>query len=284
MSLAYVILLALSGLSISLIAAAFSVVGLAKLFAGSAIAVGVMASALEFAKLVSAGFLYRYWKDTNFLMKTYLTLAVVVLSAITSMGIFGYLSSAYQRTSQDMKISDQKLATLDSERQNLEKEMKRIQAYIDEVPADRIARKIALQREAEPHLRALQDKINQNLVDQSNTKVEALSHRAEVGPIIYVADSFDAPVDTVAKLFILMFVIIFDPLAIVLIIATSMALRLHEVEKRNGLRVNETNGTSDTVAESTNPRKRKVADEKLGPTEGDLNGDSTTESSKEKQA
>ncbi|MBX3019580.1 MAG: hypothetical protein KF767_16955 [Bdellovibrionaceae bacterium] len=233
MSLAYVILLAISGLSISLIAAAFSVIGLAKLFAGSAIAVGVMASALEFAKLVSAGFLYRYWKDTNFLMRSYLTGAIIVLSGITSMGIFGYLSSAYQRTSQDMKISDQRLATLEGERVNLEKEMKRIQAYIDEVPPDRIARKIALQREAEPHLRSLQDKINQNLADQSKTKVEALSHRSEVGPIIYVADSFDAPVDSVAKIFILLFVLIFDPLAIVLVIATSMAIKIHEVEKKN---------------------------------------------------
>lgn len=233
MSLAYVILLAISGLSISLIAAAFSVIGLAKLFAGSAIAVGVMASALEFAKLVSAGFLYRYWTHTNFVMRVYLTGAIIVLSGITSMGIFGYLSSAYQRTSQDMKISDQRLATLEGERVNLEKEMKRIQAYIDEVPPDRIARKIALQREAEPHLRSLQDKINLNLADQSKTKVEALSHRSEVGPIIYVADSFDAPVDSVAKIFILLFVLIFDPLAIVLVIATSMAIKIHEVEKKN---------------------------------------------------
>lgn len=232
MSLAYVILLAISGLSISVIAAAFSVIGLAKLFAGSAMAVALMASALEFAKIVSAGFLYRYWQDTNFLMRIYLTTAIIVLSTITSMGIFGYLSSAYQKTSQDLKISDQRLATLDGEKQNLEKEMKRIQAYIDEVPADRIARKIALQREAEPHLRALQDKINGNLTEQSKTKVEALSHRSEVGPIIFVAESFDTPVDNVAKIFILLFVMIFDPLAIVLVIATSMALKIHENVKR----------------------------------------------------
>lgn len=249
MSLAYVILLAISGLSISLIAAAFSVIGLAKLFAGSAVAVGVMASALEFAKIVSAGFLYRYWKDTNFLMRAYLTGAIIVLSGITSMGIFGYLTAAYQRTAQDMKISDQRLATLDSERVNLEKEMKRIQAYIDEVPTDRIARKIALQREAEPHLRSLQDKISQNLTDQSKTKVEALAHRSEVGPIIYIAESFDAPVDSVAKIFILMFVLIFDPLAIVLIIATSMALKIHEVEKRNAPQEDDEDNENDQDGE-----------------------------------
>lgn len=246
MSLAYVILLAISGLSISVIAAAFSVIGLAKLFAGSAIAVAVMASALEFAKIVSAGFLYRYWKQTNFLMRTYLTGAIFVLSSITSMGIFGYLTSAYQKTSQDMKISEQRLATLDAERSNVEKEMKRIQSYIDEVPADRIARKIALQREAEPHLRSLQDKINQNLVDQSRTKVEMLAHRSEVGPIIFVAESFNSPVDSIAKTFILMFVLIFDPLAIVLIIATSMALKFHEQDKRMGrIRRRDDDGSED---------------------------------------
>lgn len=232
MSLAYVILLALSGFSISIIAAAFSVIGLTKLFAGSAMAVGLMAGALEFAKIVSAGFLYRYWKDTNLLMRVYLTGAIIVLSAITSMGIFGYLTSAYQKTAQDMKISDQRLSTLETERLNVEKEMKRIQSYIDEVPTDRIARKIALQREAEPHLRSLQEKINQNLVDVSKTKVEALAHRSEVGPLIFVAESFNTPVDSIAKIFILLFVLIFDPLAIVLIIATSMALKIHERTKR----------------------------------------------------
>lgn len=250
MSLAYVILLALAGFSISIIAAAFSVIGLTKLFAGSAIAVGLMATALEFAKIVSAGFLYRYWQQTNFLMRIYLTAAIVILSGITSMGIFGYLTNAYQKTSQELKISEQGLSTLDAERLNVEKEMKRIQAYIDEVPADRIARKIALQREAEPHLRALQEKINRNLVDQSKTKVSMLSHKSEVGPLIYVAESMETNVDKVARIFILLFVLIFDPLAIVLIIATSMALKIHEETPKVRRREEEDEETEDESEES----------------------------------
>src|SRR3954463_145655 len=99
MSRIYIILLMISALSISAIGAVFSVFGLTKLFSGAPITVGMMAASLEFAKLVSAGFIYRYWGHINFLMRNYLSAAVVILSCITSMGIFGYLSAAYEKSS-----------------------------------------------------------------------------------------------------------------------------------------------------------------------------------------
>ena len=88
-------ILGLSALAISGMAAFFSVTGIAMLFSGSFFAVALMAASLEVGKLVTASFLYRYWKVVNWLQKTYMTIAVVVLIGITSMGIFGFLSNSY---------------------------------------------------------------------------------------------------------------------------------------------------------------------------------------------
>ena len=86
----------LSALLIAGSAAFFSVFGLSKLFSGAALSVVVMAGSLEFGKIVAASFLYRYWNDINKLLKIYMTTGVVTLVLITSAGIFGYLSNAYQ--------------------------------------------------------------------------------------------------------------------------------------------------------------------------------------------
>src|SRR5579862_8299378 len=103
MSRLYIVLLGSAAILISLTGATFSIVGLTSLFAGRALTVGFMAGSLEFAKLVAAGFLYRYWGHINRLMRGYLSMAVIALSAITSMGIFGYLSAAYQKSSLPLK-------------------------------------------------------------------------------------------------------------------------------------------------------------------------------------
>ena len=89
-------LVGLSALLIAFSAAFFSVFGLSKLFAGATLSVIIMAGSLEFGKLVAASFLYRYWDKINFLQKFYMTLATVILILITSAGIFGFLSNAYQ--------------------------------------------------------------------------------------------------------------------------------------------------------------------------------------------
>jgi len=94
----------LSSLFIASCAAFFSIIGIGMLFSGSAIASMIMASSLEIGKLVATTFLYRYWKKSQLLLKTYLILAVVSLMFITSLGIFGYLTSAYQQSSIENKL------------------------------------------------------------------------------------------------------------------------------------------------------------------------------------
>ena len=92
------LIIAFSALSVSASAAFYSVSGLSKLFAGASLAVIIMASSLEISKLVTASLLYQYWDKLNKLLRTYLTIATIVLVLITSMGIYGFLSAAYQET------------------------------------------------------------------------------------------------------------------------------------------------------------------------------------------
>ena len=105
-------IIALSALAVSGSAAFYSVSGLSKLFAGATFAVIIMAASLEIAKLVIASLLYQYRKTLPFLLKTYLTTACIVLILITSMGIYGFLSAAYQETATKSEMVDKKVAVL----------------------------------------------------------------------------------------------------------------------------------------------------------------------------
>ena len=98
-------LIALSALSVSASAAFYSVFGLSKLFAGASTEVIIMAGSLELAKLVVASLLYQYWEDINKILRTYLSIATFILIIITSMGIYGFLSAAYQETYSKLTVN-----------------------------------------------------------------------------------------------------------------------------------------------------------------------------------
>jgi hypothetical protein len=112
------VVITLSALSVSASAAFYSITGLSKLFAGASLAVIIMASSLEVAKLVIASLLYQYWDKLNILLKVYLTIAVTVLILITSAGIYGFLSSAYQDTANKSSIIDQQVLALETKKQS----------------------------------------------------------------------------------------------------------------------------------------------------------------------
>ena len=109
-------LIAFSALAVSATAAFYSVTGLSKLFIGASFAVIIMAASLELAKLVIASYLYQYWTKTNILLKTYLTIAVLVLILITSAGIYGFLSSAYEQTASKNIVVEKRIAALESKK------------------------------------------------------------------------------------------------------------------------------------------------------------------------
>ena len=123
-------LLGITALSIAFAAAFFSVYGIATLFAGAFTFAAFMASTLEVGKIVSVIFLYRYWKKTQGFLKTYLGIAVFVLMLITSLGIFGYLSAAYQKSAIEFKEAQEKIVVVESKKVYLNEKIEQSKARI----------------------------------------------------------------------------------------------------------------------------------------------------------
>jgi hypothetical protein len=233
MNALFIIVLGVSAAVISITGACFSIAGLTKLFAGAPLAVGVMAAALEFCKMMAASFLHRNWRQLHFIMKIYMTMAVGVLMCITSMGIFGYLSYAYQRTASELKNTMVKIDYLESQQRKIQGEQDRVQKELDEIPASRITKKMEAQKEAEPHIQELQKQSIEVQMQLRNENLKKLSFQMEIGPVVYVAELFNAKTDQVATYLILLFVFVFDPLAVCMVLATNFAIRMREEEARS---------------------------------------------------
>ena len=126
-------IIALSALSVSASAAFYSVSGLSKLFAGATFEVIVMAGSLEVAKLVIASLLYQYWNTINKLLRGYLALATIILVLITSMGIYGFLSAAYQETYQKLIVNENQIEFLENKAKFYEDDVLRFDAELERI-------------------------------------------------------------------------------------------------------------------------------------------------------
>lgn len=237
MSKVYVRLLAIAAFVIAVTGASFSIAGLAKLFAGAATSVAFMAGALEFAKLVVTGFLYRYWGHIHRPMRIYLTFAVAMLVGITSIGIFGFLSNAYQLSSLELKTQELKIQSLLSENERTEKHIQEIRRFIDEIPRNRISKKFEFQKKYEPEIRGLQKQSESILTEVAEAKSKMIRTHAEIGPAIYLAQALGMDIDTVVKYLILIFVSVFDPLAVCLVFCLNLAVRLREKYRGNEIKI-----------------------------------------------
>ncbi len=216
--------LILSATCVSVLGAAFSVVGLGALFSGAMVAVWAMAGSLEFSKFVLAAYLHQRWQDLNLVFKSYLVFAVVVLSLITSMGIFGFLSDAYQSSSHEIEEVNIKIANLRSQQKLNEAEIARLNKAIDEIPDSRVSKKIKARAEAEPRISALTKESEEvdRKIGTANLQLHEI--KKKIGPLVYIARALNKDIDTVVTYLILVFVSVFDPLAICLVIATSEAM------------------------------------------------------------
>jgi hypothetical protein len=219
-----VICLILSAFTISALGAAFSILGIKALFTGAWLAVSMMAGALELAKFTIAAFLHQTWTRINMLMKIYLFVSVILLSAITSLGIFGYLSDAYQASSTTLESETIKIASLRNQKIRFEDEMERLTAQVEEIPDSRITKKIKMRQELEPKIQDLKKKQDDIIAKITQSDLLILDVKRKVGPLIYIAKAFNIDIDTAVKYLILAFVLVFDPLAICLVIAVSFAL------------------------------------------------------------
>ncbi len=208
----------LTAIGLSAIAAYYSVIGLAQIFPGSYWPIIVMGSVLEFSKLVTISWLYNNWSVTMQAMRYYLLSAIILLMAITSMGIFGYLSKAHLDTNVNIGANSVQLKTLETQ----EKIAKERLSYLLQRAGDpaTASRKIDVQiQEVQAELKKL-----------STEKLPLLSEEnkltAEIGPIKYIAELFyskDDPnfIDKAVRSVILIIIIVFDPLAILLLIASN---------------------------------------------------------------
>jgi len=244
-------LIALSALSVSASAAFYSVTGLSMLFAGASFAVIIMAASLEIAKLVIASLLYQYRKTLPKLLKVYLTIATIVLVLITSAGIYGYLSNAYQKTADQTSIVDSKIKSLESKkklfeenRDNILKEKQSIanlqgtlsQAsttqYTDKkgnlvVKSNNAAiRNIESASKSNEKLSAKMDVVNDSIfsIESKILDVKTKSTaESELGPLKYLSTLTGISMDRIINWYILVIIFVFDPLAISLVIAANFA-------------------------------------------------------------
>ena len=224
----FYIWIGLSALFIAGSAAAFSVYGLAKLFSGAFISVVIMASALELGKLVTASFLYRYWNMINWFQKVYMTIATIVLIFITSAGIFGYLSNAYQGATLEFEKQSTELLTIEERIEQLDEDKvflkEELEVAISELPDNYITAKRKLREEYNPQITQLNQELLEYKTRRADLEIELVSTGVDVGPAIYLARTFGTDIDTVVKFFIFILIFVFDPLAVMLVIAYNQAL------------------------------------------------------------
>ena len=246
----------LSALLIAGSAAFFSVFGLSKLFAGAALSVIIMAGSLEFGKIVGAAFLYRYWNKINILLRTYMTIGVITLVLITSAGIFGYLSNAYQgatiqfeKQSTTLLYKEDRLEQLEEDKIYLKEEL--VQS-LSSLPDNYITAKRKLREDYNPKVLELNDEILKIKQEVGDLKVGLIETGVDVGPAIYLARTFKTDIDTVVKFFIFILIFVFDPMAIALIIAYNRVL---EDDEGNEERV-------DKIFEKYKKSIKKVVKEK----------------------
>ena len=232
----FYIWIGLSALLIAGSAAAFSVYGLAKLFSGAFISVVIMASALELGKLVTASFLYRYWKVINWFQKVYMTIATIVLIFITSAGIFGYLSNAYQGATLEFEKQSTELLTIEERIEQLDEDKvflkEELEVAISELPDNYITAKRKLREEYNPQITQINQELLEFKTRRADLEIQLVSTGVDVGPAIYLARTFGTDIDTVVKFFIFILIFVFDPLAVMLVIAYNQVLLQNKPKKK----------------------------------------------------
>jgi Skp family chaperone for outer membrane proteins len=247
----FTLMLCLSAFLVAGSAAYFSVLGIATLFSGSFIEVMVMAAALELGKLVATSYLHQYWHETKLMLKGYLCVAILVLMAITSLGIFGFLSSAYQQNSAKFAHVDSQMVLLEKQKQSFDKELEQIAARIQTLNESR-----ASQEKRLPNLSRLSAAPIYKDIEKAGEEIKTLTDRSaeiqdkktkndeeiielnkensssrDIGTFKFVAGAVDKPLDTVVTWFIAIIMSVFDPLAVALVLAVNVVIGRKSIKK-----------------------------------------------------
>lgn len=235
-------------ISISAVAAYYSIIGLVAIFSSAVLPVAIMGIVLEAGKLVTASWLYQNWKRINFVIKTYLTFAVVVLMFITSMGIFGFLSKAHidqTLTSDTSSIEIERiesLITIENRRiENAQKNLDNLERLVENLSAEDAAYTRRIQRRErsaiDETIKEASQKISNYKEEIIPYKKEAVKLEAEVGPIKYISEliydnSNSELLEDAVRVVIIILVFVFDPLAVVLLIAANMSFQQEKLRRK----------------------------------------------------
>lgn len=289
----------LSALLISVCAAWFSVSGISKLFVGASIAAMVMAIALEVGKLVAVSFVYRFWEEIGRALKYYMLVGAIVLSIITSLGIYGYLSAAYATAAVDFSTRQNEVTllttqqgslntTLESNNSRVRNNDERIQQLQrfraqQEVRLDSLMGKPGfltqqgIVRQADVDIRRIQqenrtlEQENRGLLRQRDSlesrkivQGNAASTDSKIGTFWYISQTLGIPLDSIVKWFVLAIVVVFDPMAVALIVAFNYLVKRDpskdkkKVEKKEDI-------YGEKVKLAPKPKKEKKEDDWAPP-------------------
>ena len=260
-------IIALSALSVSASAAFYSVSGLSKLFAGASFEVIIMAGSLEVAKLVIASLLYQYWNTINKFLRTYLSIATVVLVLITSMGIYGFLSAAYQDTYRKLSIKENQISFLDQKKQFYENDVSRYDQQLERISGNISTlsgakassiqvRDTASSTGFRQTISTTELRLSQKRIDVEENNRKAIQAKrvevadslqkyqlailelrnnsdvaGELGPLQYLSGLTGTSMDKIINILLLVIIFVFDPLAISLVIAANFAF--NNVNRKN---------------------------------------------------
>lgn len=263
------LILTFTAVIIAVTAAYFSVFGLSKLFAGATLAIILMAGSLEIGKLVAATFLKKYWGSINKGLKAYMVAAVIILMTITSAGIYGFLSNAYQQTSSAAEVANKTAAIFESKKsmylseiQICNKQIENSTNRIKTLSDIRIKQENRLDKQYDANTYGVAKRIENTIgnadksIEQLYSEIKILNNKisvlndsitgwdlkiidiknntniADLGPLLYLSKLTGQAMDKIVNWFILLFIIVFDPLAIVLIISINHATTIEVVQQK----------------------------------------------------
>jgi len=271
-----------TALAISAVAAYYSIIGLIAIFSAAVIPIAVMGVVLETGKLVTASWLYHYWKKVPRLLKTYLISAVVILMFITSMGIFGFLSKAHIEQTTITSDKSLEISSVQSEIERHKKDIFRAEqslqlldnALIKYTDLGAVTKGLNARKEQQGErdelnesIQSATDKIATLTKKQFGLKKEQLQIQSEVGPIRYIAEliygeSSQSVLEDAVRWVIIIIVFVFDPLAVLLLISANITLK--EESKSRRRKVTRTRRRKEKQEETAWERKLKESKESKG--------------------
>jgi hypothetical protein len=202
----------------------FSVYGLAQTYPTIFIPVIIMGIALEAGKLVTASFLFHYWKETRWMHKIYMVLAVVALMVITSWGIFGFLGAAHQVDTIDLKTEQSRMEYIAKEKPAYEERLNNIDKQIAGVGDQRVRSKILLIKALNDEKKNILTHLDELTEEQDQLMHKKLTTEAKVGPIVTIASALHLSVDSATNFLTMLIMSVFDPLAVALTLAINVAI------------------------------------------------------------